>query len=126
MRRWLHACCCHWEVPKADAWHVSWHLVAGVAYICLECDQCLSKASLLSFITPSDLYRIKMPIDHASFSVPKQDYQSIVAWYLAALAPLGYEKLMEPVEGIIGFGANKDPDVSIENERSGCRHILSR
>jgi hypothetical protein len=34
-------------------------------------------------------------LDHFSFAVPPAQFDSIVAWYLAALAPLGYSKQVD-------------------------------
>jgi catechol 2,3-dioxygenase-like lactoylglutathione lyase family enzyme len=49
-------------------------------------------------------------IDHIGLSVA--DYERSKAFYLAALAPLGYELFMEIPEGgpHAGFGANGKPD----------------
>ncbi|KAF2684241.1 glyoxalase family protein [Lentithecium fluviatile CBS 122367] len=36
-----------------------------------------------------------MTLDHVSFNVHPSKYEDVVAWYLAALAPLGYTKQMD-------------------------------
>jgi catechol 2,3-dioxygenase-like lactoylglutathione lyase family enzyme len=46
-------------------------------------------------------------IDHMTLRV--RDYAKSKAFYVAALAPLGYEQLME-WEGFAGLGARKKPD----------------
>lgn len=48
-----------------------------------------------------------MPLDHISFSVPPSQFDSIVAWYEAALAPIGYIKQMEFPGRAVGFGPDK-------------------
>ena len=42
-----------------------------------------------------------MPIDHTGISVEKDLHKKVVEFYLAALAPLGYEKIM-------AFGLNEE------------------
>jgi catechol 2,3-dioxygenase-like lactoylglutathione lyase family enzyme len=46
-------------------------------------------------------------LDHVSLNVA--DYPASRAFYERALAPLGIEPLMEPFEGIAGFGAEGKP-----------------
>jgi hypothetical protein len=50
-----------------------------------------------------------MPLSHFGFAVPKDKYEAIVEWYLAALAPIKYEKVMD-FGNVVGIGANKVPD----------------
>jgi len=45
-----------------------------------------------------------MTIDHVSFSVPPSEYAKVVAWYLAALAPLGYTKQFDFPNQTCGLG----------------------
>jgi hypothetical protein len=46
-------------------------------------------------------------LDHIEIFVPKSRFQEVVAWYLAALAPLGYSKFKE-IDGIaVGLGQEK-------------------
>src|SRR4051812_33913623 len=52
-------------------------------------------------------------IDHVGFAV--SDYQTAKAFYLKALAPLGYALVME-VDGAGGFGADNKPDFWIGGE----------
>ncbi|RDW61980.1 hypothetical protein BP6252_11413 [Coleophoma cylindrospora] len=47
-------------------------------------------------------------LDHVGFQVAPSKFDSIVAWYLAALAPLGYEKQMEIPGKAVGLGPSKD------------------
>jgi catechol 2,3-dioxygenase-like lactoylglutathione lyase family enzyme len=46
-------------------------------------------------------------LDHVSFSVPPAQFDSLVAWYVAALAPLGYGKQVEYAGKAVGFGPDK-------------------
>ncbi|CAI6235889.1 unnamed protein product [Periconia digitata] len=45
-----------------------------------------------------------MTIDHISFNVPSPRYEEVVAWYLKALAPLGYVKQDEIKDIACGIG----------------------
>ena len=65
-------------------------------------------------------------IDHMTLRV--RDVAKSKAFYLAALAPLGYEVLME-WEGFCGLGAKKKPDfwlAPIEDRRYSQLHIAFR
>ena len=42
-------------------------------------------------------------IDHFGFGVPKSKFDEIVSWYLSALAPLNFEKLMD-FGNVVGLG----------------------
>jgi catechol 2,3-dioxygenase-like lactoylglutathione lyase family enzyme len=46
-------------------------------------------------------------LDHVGFEV--SDYERSRAFYERALAPLGMQVLMEPVEGVCGFGDGQKP-----------------
>lgn len=46
-------------------------------------------------------------LDHVVFAVPPTQFDSIVAWYLTALAPLGYVKQLEYPGRAVGFGPSK-------------------
>ncbi|KAK3714456.1 hypothetical protein LTR37_007762 [Vermiconidia calcicola] len=48
-------------------------------------------------------------MDHFGFSVQPERFEVVVKWYLAALAPLNYEKLNDYGKAV-GLGANKLPD----------------
>jgi hypothetical protein len=48
-------------------------------------------------------------ISHFGFSVPKDKLEKVVDWYLAALAPINYEKICQFGDAV-GIGANKVPD----------------
>jgi hypothetical protein len=50
-----------------------------------------------------------MPIDHFTLAVPASKYDTVVAFYLAALAPLGYVKIKD-FGRIMGIGADNKPD----------------
>ena len=54
-------------------------------------------------------------IDHVGVNV--SDYDRSRGFYEKALAPLGYELLMEPVEGHAGFGRDRKPDFWISGLR---------
>jgi catechol 2,3-dioxygenase-like lactoylglutathione lyase family enzyme len=56
-------------------------------------------------------------LDHLAIDV--NDIDRSKAFYLAALAPLGYELVMEPAEGICGLGANRKPDFWLRNGDPG-------
>lgn len=43
-------------------------------------------------------------IDHLGIFVPADKFESTVEWYLAALAPLKYKKIME-FPGTVGLGS---------------------
>ncbi|KAK3936836.1 Glyoxalase/Bleomycin resistance protein/Dihydroxybiphenyl dioxygenase [Diplogelasinospora grovesii] len=46
-----------------------------------------------------------MTIDHTGIRVPADKHGKVIAWYEAALAPLGYKIAMEFMNGnVIGFG----------------------
>jgi catechol 2,3-dioxygenase-like lactoylglutathione lyase family enzyme len=57
-------------------------------------------------------------IDH--FTLRVRDVQKAKAFYAGALAPLGYEVLME-FEGTVGLGAAKKPDLWLAEDRAGVR-----
>jgi hypothetical protein len=46
-------------------------------------------------------------LDHIGIYVPKSRFREVVAWYLAALAPLGYTKLKEIDDIAVGLGPEK-------------------
>jgi hypothetical protein len=48
-----------------------------------------------------------MPLDHFSFAIPPSQFDSIVAWYEAALAPIGYSKQIVFPGRAVGFGPDK-------------------
>ena len=65
-------------------------------------------------------------IDHMTLRV--RDYAKSKAFYTAALAPLGYEMLME-WEGFSGFGVNKKPDfwlAAAEDRKYSQLHLAFR
>ena len=53
-------------------------------------------------------------LDHVGINV--QNYEKSKAFYMAALAPLGYELIME-VQGWAGFGVAGKPDLWIKGGR---------
>lgn len=52
-------------------------------------------------------------LDHMVFYVDKDHFEKVVSFYLAALAPLNYEKLLDFGE-TVGLGAKPKADVSIQ------------
>ena len=56
-----------------------------------------------------------MPLDHLGINV--SDYDRSRDFYAAALAPLGYSLLMEPMPRIGGFGRDGKPDFWITDQR---------
>lgn len=59
-------------------------------------------------------------LDHVTLKV--KDLRKARAFYAAALAPLGYEVLME-FEGVLGMGADQKPDFWISQEPENARPI---
>jgi catechol 2,3-dioxygenase-like lactoylglutathione lyase family enzyme len=59
-------------------------------------------------------------IDHLTLKV--RDAKKARAFYTAALAPLGYEVLME-FEGTLGMGADKKPDLWIAQDPADTRPV---
>jgi catechol 2,3-dioxygenase-like lactoylglutathione lyase family enzyme len=57
-------------------------------------------------------------IDHVKVVV--SDYERSKAFYESALAPLGYELLMEPADGVGGFGTDRKPDFWIAQGETGA------
>lgn len=53
-----------------------------------------------------------MTIDHLGIPVPPAEHKNVVAFYLAALKPLGYTQLATygPNGEVAGIGANGKPD----------------
>ena len=50
-------------------------------------------------------------LDHMVITVPKESFNKVVDWYLAALAPLNYEKMFDFGE-TVGLGEKPKADVS--------------
>ncbi|KAF6801091.1 glyoxalase/bleomycin resistance protein/dioxygenase, partial [Colletotrichum musicola] len=50
-----------------------------------------------------------MSVDHIGLYVPGAIYKEMVDWYLAALAPIGFQKFVEPNEYACGLGVHR-PD----------------
>jgi hypothetical protein len=48
-------------------------------------------------------------INHVGIYVLPDKFDEVVSWYLAAFAPLKYEKVMA-FPGVAGLGANKNPE----------------
>jgi catechol 2,3-dioxygenase-like lactoylglutathione lyase family enzyme len=59
-------------------------------------------------------------IDHVGINV--SDYERSKSFYGKALAPLGYTLLMEPMDGIGGFGKDGKPDFWIAGIREPTTH----
>ncbi|OJD09508.1 hypothetical protein ACJ73_10262, partial [Blastomyces percursus] len=45
-----------------------------------------------------------MGLSHIGFCVPAARFEEVIAFYKAALAPLGYREFMRPVPHVVGFG----------------------
>ena len=63
-------------------------------------------------------------IDHFLFYVPKAQFDTVVSWYLAALAPLGYEKVMD-FGATVGIGPPGRARfwISADNEKKSNFHL---
>ncbi|KAL4881753.1 Glyoxalase/Bleomycin resistance protein/Dihydroxybiphenyl dioxygenase [Aspergillus karnatakaensis] len=55
-------------------------------------------------------------IDHVGITAPTEEFESLVAFYLAALAPLKYKEIMR-VPGAVGLG-DQVPDFWISETKS--------
>jgi len=52
-----------------------------------------------------------MGLDHIGYAVPPAKFKEVVDWYLAALAPLGYTKKRDLLEGkVVGLGNSDTAD----------------
>ena len=52
-----------------------------------------------------------MGLDHIGFAVPPSKFKQVVDWYLAALAPLGYTKKKDFMDGkVVGLGNGDSAD----------------
>src|SRR5262245_23654911 len=60
-------------------------------------------------------------LDHMGFGV--SDYDRSKAFYEQALAPLGVRLLMEPMEGVAGFGKDGKPFFWIETRGDAVRGL---
>ena len=49
-------------------------------------------------------------IDHLGVSLPKDHFETIIQWYLKALAPLNYVEVMS-FPGVVGLGVDGNPDL---------------
>lgn len=59
-------------------------------------------------------------LDHFLFKVPEDQFDSIVRWYLAALAPIKYEKQME-FPGVVGIGTKERADFWIASKKDAAK-----
>jgi hypothetical protein len=50
-----------------------------------------------------------MPVDHLALAAPASKFDACVAFYVAALAPLGYKKLKD-FGKFVGLGVSEKPD----------------
>lgn len=48
-----------------------------------------------------------MSIDHIGITIPAAHFEEVVAWYLAALAPLGFKKQKEFSSHTVGLGPDR-------------------
>ena len=56
-------------------------------------------------------------INHVTFSVPKSKFDGVVSWYLAACAPLKWEKLMD-FGDVVGLGPKGKPQFWISKDEN--------
>ena len=59
-----------------------------------------------------------MGFSHIGFCVPHHKFDETVAFYLSALAPLGYKEHMRPVDNVVGLGVYY-PDFWITGVKDG-------
>lgn len=71
-----------------------------------------------------------MTIDHVGFAVSPSKFESLISWYITALAPLGYAKQMEFPGQAVGFGPSEGQAsfwISVkENEKGVGMHLALR
>lgn len=49
-------------------------------------------------------------ISHLGISCAPSEFDQVLAFYLAALKPLGYREMMRPVEKVVGLGNGWAPE----------------
>ena len=70
----------------------------------------------MSLFTSEQYSSLTRTLDHFVFQVPEDQFDAVVAWYLAALAPINYKKILE-FPGVIGIGSNR-PDFWIKSDKN--------
>lgn len=63
-----------------------------------------------------------MGISHLGINCASSEFDKVVAFYLAALKPLGYREMMRPVENAVGLGNGFGPDFWI-TAVEGCDKV---
>jgi hypothetical protein len=61
-------------------------------------------------------------ISHFGINCAPSEFDEILAFYLAALKPLGYKELMRPVQKVVGLGNGCAPEFWIA-AKEGCEKI---
>ena len=61
-------------------------------------------------------------ISHLGIVCASSEFDEVLAFYLAALKPLGYEEKMRPVEKAVGLGNWFGPDFWI-SQKDGCEKV---
>lgn len=61
-------------------------------------------------------------ISHFNIVCAASEFDRVLAFYLAALKPLGYKEMMRPVENVVGLGNGYIPDFWIAAKK-GCEKI---
>jgi hypothetical protein len=64
-----------------------------------------------------------MPLDHAGVTAPPSKYEEVVAWYIKALAPLGYTKKMDFPGAAVGLG-DPHPDFWIGSKEGAAEKTM--
>ena len=61
-------------------------------------------------------------ISHFGISCAPSEFDEVLAFYLAALKPLGYKELRHPVEKVVGLGNGDTPEFWIA-AKAGCGKV---
>lgn len=78
-------------------------LISHTAYVVA----CVPPGNILYTTLKSSLI-ISIMLDHVVISVPKDRFEEVVDWYLAALAPIGYKKFKDFPGVAVGLGPEKN------------------
>lgn len=62
-----------------------------------------------------------MPLDHITINVPPSNFRSMISFYQATLAPLGY-KVEVIDEGVVGLGKDDELDFYISQSDGPTTH----
>lgn len=63
-----------------------------------------------------------MGISHTNINCATSEFDEVVAFYIAALKPLGYREMMRPIATAVGLGNGFGPDFWI-HAREGCDKV---